>query len=357
MSSISHPLAGALRGGGGFAREAAFVLDADAGAILTANPAGWKLWGLEGSQPAPVWIDRAMPALNRLRDLAGAGGIVSDLEERLTFWTARGIFAPKCLVSGPQPPHAARFAVRLSEVAAAAVAGNSAGDGVEQAKLAHEIRTPLSAVISYAEVLKDEHFGPLGNACYRTYASNIFESARHVLRLVDGMLQDFLDSSRASRFTFTNVASDDVIESCLVLARPVAERAGVDLSASLPPNPPHVVADELSLKQILLNLLANAIKFSRHGDRVSVSAVHPATGALHISVADTGPGMAQSHASGNGRLEPKSGGCGPNAGLGFGLPLAKALAEANGASLHIESELGRGTCVTLTFGKDRVVPV
>ena len=319
MSSISHPLAGALRGGGGFAREAAFVLDADAGAILTANPAGWKLWGLEGSQPAPVWIDRAMPALNRLRDLAGAGGIVSDLEERLTFWTARGIFVPKCLVSGPQPPHAARFAVRLTEVAAAAVAANSPGDGVEQAKLAHEIRTPLSAVISYAEVLKD--------------------------------------SSRASRFTFTNVASDDVIESCLVLARPVAERAGVDLSASLPPNPPHIVADELSLKQILLNLLANAIKFSRHGDRVSVSAVHPATGALHISVADTGPGMAQSHASGNGRFELKSGGCGPNAGLGFGLPLAKALAEANGASLHIESELGRGTCVTLTFGKDRVVPV
>jgi len=210
-------------------------------------------------------------------------------------------------------------------------------------------------VISYAEVLKDEHFGPLGNACYRTYASNIFESARHVLRLVDGMLQSFVDRSSASRLTFTNVAADDVIESCLVLARPVAERAGVDLVVSLPPNPPQVVADELSLKQILLNLLANAIKFSRRGDRVSVCALNPANGVLHISVADTGPGMPQPGGAGGGHCPPL--GDRPKAGLGFGLPLAKALAEANGASLQIESELGRGTCVTITFGKDRVVPV
>ena len=343
--------AGAQLGSASSAHEPTFVLDAGAGAVLSANAAGWTVWGGEGSPEAPLFVDRAMPALDRLRALAAAGAHVSELELDLTLWTRCGIVQPKCLVSGPQSAHGARFLVRVTAPGGGA-SETGANEAVEQAKLAHEIRTPLSAVISYAEVLKDEHFGPLGNACYRTYASNIFESARHVLRLVDGMLQSFVDRSSASRLTFTNVAADDVIESCLVLARPVAERAGVDLVASLPPNPPHVVADELSLKQILLNLLANAIKFSRRGDRVSVCALNPANGVLHISVADTGPGMPQPGGVG---CPPSAGG--RKAGLGFGLPLAKALAEANGASLQIESELGRGTCVTITFGKDRVVPV
>ena len=354
MPATPEPSASAPRGDGGLAAAPAYLLDAEAGAIVTANAAGCKAWGLDAGQRVPVWIDRAMPALQQLRDLARAGRSACDLEQRLTFWTRRGILARNCLISGPDPPSGARFAVRLSEDGARG-AEVGAGQGVEQAKLAHEIRTPLSAVISYAEVLKDEHFGPLGNACYRTYAANIFESARHVLRLVDGMLQGFLDRSRASALTFTDIAADDVIESCLVLARPVAERAGVDLVAALPPNPPHVVADELSLKQILLNLLANAIKFSRPGDRVRVSAVYPASGVLHISVADTGPGMGEppAAASANARIELRP----VNSGLGIGLPLAKALAQANGASLQIESAPGQGTCVTVTFGKDRVLPV
>src|SRR5262245_4177061 len=349
--------AGAQLGGTGFAQEPTFVLDAGAGAILSANAAGWMVWGVEGGADVPFWIDRAMPALDSLRALAEARASASELELDLTFWTARGMVQPKCLVSGPQSPPGPRFLVRLPESIGAGGSADGASEVVEQAKLAHEIRTPLSAVISYAEVLKDEHFGPLGNACYRTYASNIFESARHVLRLVDGMLQSFVDRSSASRLTFTNVAADDVIESCLVLARPVAERAGVDLIASLPPDPPHLVADELSLKQILLNLLANAIKFSRRGDRVRVMANTSAIGKFEIAVCDTGPGMAEPEAHFAPRCQHGGRAGTANAGLGFGLPLAKALAEANGASLLINSELGRGTCVTLTFGKDRVVLV
>jgi len=357
MPSPPEPSTGPALGGVGCVREPAFLIDAATGAILAANRAGWQVWGLEGDPACPVWIDQAMPALHCLRQLANAGTIARDLAQPLTLWTARGIVAPLCFVSGPQPPHGARFSVRLCELAPPAVIGNGSSAAIEQAKLAHEIRTPLSAVISYAEVLKDEHFGPLGSSCYRTYAANIFESARHVLRLVDGMLQGFLDRSRASRLTFTNVAADDVIESCLVLARPVAERAGVELVVCLPADPPHIVADELSLKQILLNLLANAIKFSRQGERVRVSVTHLANGALHISVADTGPGMAQPPCAASRQRPAESDGGAANTGLGFGLPLAKALAEANGAHLQIASELGRGTCVTVAFAKDRVVPV
>ena len=355
MHLLPAAATGAEPGGAGFAQPPTFVCDARAGAVLSANRAGWQFWGGDGSSPDPVAIDRAMPALDRLRALAEAGLSARDLELNLTFWTARGIAQPKCFVSGPET--GARFVVRLSGLPAAAGLTPHPSEAVEQAKLAHEIRTPLSAVISYAEVLKDEHFGPLGNPYYRSYASNIFESARHVLRLVDGMLQGFLDRSSASRLTFTNVAAAEVIESCLILARPVAERAGVDLIASLPPDPPHVVADELSLKQILLNLLANAIKFSRRGDRVSVTAATPAIGKFEISVCDTGPGMAEPQVHFVPSCQRSGRAATANAGLGFGLPLAKALAEANGASLHINSELGRGTCVTLTFAKDRVVPV
>jgi len=355
MPSAPEPSTGPALGGVGSISEPAFVVDAAAGAILAANRTGWQVWGLDGGPACPVWIDQAMPALHCLRELANAGTIARELAQPLTFWTPRGIVAPLCLVSGPQPPSGARFAVRLCDLAPPVPIDNGTSAAIEQAKLAHEIRTPLSAVISYAEVLKDEHFGPLGNSCYRTYAGNIFESARHVLRLVDGMLQGFLDRSRASRLTFTNVAAEDVIESCLVLARPVAARAGVELVVCLPADPPHIIADELSLKQILLNLLANAIKFSRQGERVTVSVAHLASGALHISVADTGPGMAEPRCA---RQQPaESIGGGPNTGLGFGLPLAKALAQANGARLQIESELGRGTCVTIAFAKDRVVPV
>jgi two-component system, cell cycle sensor histidine kinase PleC len=357
MPPPPEPSTGPALGGVGSLREPAFVLDAAAGAILAANRAGWQVWGLDGGPGCPVWIDQAMPALHCLRQLANAGTIARDLAQPLTLWTQRGIVAPLCFVSGPQPPHGARFSVRLCELTPPVLFGNATGATMEQAKLAHEIRTPLSAVISYAEVLKDEHFGPLGSSCYRTYAANIFESARHVLRLVDGMLQAFLDRSRASRLTFTNVAADGVIESCLVLARPVAERAGVELVVCLPADPPHIIADELSLKQILLNLLANAIKFSRQGERVSVSVTHLASGALHISVADTGPGMAQPPCAAARQQPAESNGGAPNTGLGFGLPLAKALARANGADLHIASELGRGTCVTVAFAKDRVVPV
>src|SRR5262249_33753902 len=149
---------------------------------------------------------------------------------------------------------------------------------------------------------------------------------------VDGMLQGFLDRSRASRLTFTNVAAEDVIESCLVLARPVAARVGVELVVCLPADPPHIIADELSLKQILLNLLANAITFSRQGERGGVWGAPPAGGVLQFRGGDRGRGRADPR--GAGQQPAESIGGGPNRGLGFGLPLAKARAQANGARLQ-----------------------
>jgi two-component system, cell cycle sensor histidine kinase PleC len=331
----------------------AFIVDALAGALLGANPAGWEVWGLDPAlAKPPVGIDRAMPALQRLRQLADE--LRSGNEETLTFWTARGLARLDCRTEA-LPGGAATFAVHvLGDVAAA----NDGQRGVQPqnvaltAWLAHELRTPLSAVIACAEILKSEHFGPLTNVRYRGYAGAIYDSARHALGVVDGVLHG--DPARAGvpAMAFADIDPADVVESCLTVARPLAEKAGLELSSEFAPWLPHIVADEVSLRQMLLNLLGNAIKFTRPGDKVSVAISYQADGPLTIAVADTGPGIQPARDTADGEQAPNRA-----AGLGLGLPLTKALAAANGAELAIESEPGQGTRVTITFGKDRIVPV
>ena len=226
------------------------------------------------------------------------------------------------------------------------------------ARLGHEVRTPLGAAIAYAEVLKEEHFGPLGNARYREYARTIYDSARHALGVIDGMLAGDRGGTDLPDLAFRDLDPAGVIENCLAVARPLAERAGLDLVADLGPGTPRVIADEVSLKQMLLNLLTNAIKFARPGDRVTLGAVHGADGSLRIEVADTGPGMEPTAFPWpDGAAAPEPPPQRPDGGLGIGLPLTRALAEANGAALIVDSTPGHGTRVTIAFGKDRVVPV
>jgi signal transduction histidine kinase len=222
--------------------------------------------------------------------------------------------------------------------------GSAGIDVALDAWLAHELRTPLSAVIAYAEILKNEHFGPLANPRYRTYAQHIYDSARHALGVADSMLRGDRARTALPSLAFVDLDPRDVVEGSLTVARPLAERAGLTLGVEMPQRLPRIVADEQSLRQMLLNLLSNAVKFSRRGDRVTVQVAHDGDGPLTISVADTGPGIGE-RSTGDG------------AGLGLGLPLTRALAAANGATLTIESASGRGTRVTITFGKDRVVPV
>jgi signal transduction histidine kinase len=231
------------------------------------------------------------------------------------------------------------------------------GHGVDldvalDAWLAHELRTPLSAVIAYAEILKSEHFGPIANPRYKSYACDIYDSARHALGVVDSMLQGDRARTALPTLSFADLDPAAVVEGCLTVARPLAERAGLELAADVPAHLPRIVADELALRQMLLNLLSNAIKFARAGDRVAVRVVYACDGPLAISVTDTGPGMGSNMGPGEGE-PPKA----ERAGLGLGLPLTRALAAANGAKLAVESTPGQGTRVTISFGKDRIVPV
>ena len=180
------------------------------------------------------------------------------------------------------------------------------GHGVDldvalDAWLAHELRTPLSAVIAYAEILKSEHFGPIANPRYKSYACDIYNSARHALGVVDSMLQGDRARTALPTLSFADLDPAAVVEGCLTVARPLAERAGLELAADVPAHLPRIVADELALRQMLLNLLSNAIKFARAGDRVAVRVVYTCDGPLTISVTDTGPGMARRGAQGRAR--------------------------------------------------------
>jgi signal transduction histidine kinase len=343
----------------------AFEVDAAAGVILGANAAGWRAWGLDPAAAAsPLAVDAAMPALERLRAIAAGRKAESHQGERLTFWTARGLLNLDCRVEAPGPE--ARFVVRSvrPEPARDIAAPISeiersweAADVALPARLAHELRTPLSAVIAYAEVLKDEHFGPLANARYRTYARDIYQSARHALGVVDAMLGGSTRETGERELVFTDLEPAVVAEGCVALARPLAEGAGLELEANYATGLPRVIADEVSLRQMLLNLLTNAVKFARPGDRVAVAVDCRDGGALDITVADTGPGMGPGMAPGPGRDRDDAAQGHPGKGLGLGLPLTRALAAANGATLMIDSAPGRGTRATISFGKDRLVPV
>jgi signal transduction histidine kinase len=320
-----------------------------------------------------------MPAIHRLRHIAGRCSAAERLAETLTFWTARGVLRIACCVEKVGRPVGATFLVKAQSpesgrhadadaeneapaeyargVAPAPYeAANSRGDALLRARLAHELRTPLGAAIAYAEVLKDEHFGPLPDARYVEYARNIHDSVRHALRVAEGMLQGHVDCAGVPQQAFTDVDPSGVVESSLAAVRPLAQRAGIALEVACARGLPRVIADEVSLRQILLNLLANAIKFARRGDRVVVT-VEYKDDALRLSVADTGPGMTDATSSTAGHALRPADSQGPRSGLGLGLPLTKALAKANGAALAIETAAGHGTCVTLSFGKDRIVPV
>jgi signal transduction histidine kinase len=349
-----------------------FTIDTASGALIEANSAGCKVWGHDPTlQPLPLDLDGAMPALQRLREIL-RGGRGALEAETLTFWTAQGRVELVCVaapaegsivsvkaLAGVPAPRGQRPCV-LDPASAQSRPSVERPQVARDAWLAHELRTPISAVIAYAEILKDEHFGPLASARYKGYARDIYESARHALGVVDSLLRGDPTRSLVPPLAMAELEPQRVVEGCLTVVRPLAERAGLRLCVELAPRLPRVVADELSLKQMLLNLLANAIKFARPGDRVTMRVA--CDGArLDICVADTGPGMAAEGVPAP-WAHPSSGAAKGDgaallwpAGLGLGLPLTRALAAANGALFSIVSAPGEGTRATISFGADRIV--
>ena len=223
------------------------------------------------------------------------------------------------------------------------------------AKISHEIRTPLNAIIGFSEVMMEERFGPVGNDRYKGYLRDIHNSGSHIMSLIN----DLLDLSKIEAgkldLTFEAVCANDIIRECVALMQPQANRERVIIRASLPTSVPKVVADGRSVRQIVLNLLSNAIKFNQPGGQVIVSTALEDSGEVILRVRDTGLGMSNQDLAA--AMEPfrqlhtaRHGG-----GTGLGLPLTKALVEANRASFRIDSELNHGTLIEITFPPQRVL--
>lgn len=223
------------------------------------------------------------------------------------------------------------------------------------AKISHEVRTPLSAIIGFAEIMYEERFGPLGTTRYKDYLKDILKSGAHVVNLINDLLDlSKIEAGRAD-LDFTTLQPNAVVASTVKLLQNEAARRRVILRQSLAGNLPSVIADERSLMQIMLNILSNAIKFTDEGGQVIVSTARTVKGDLVIRVKDTGVGMSDQEL--RTALEPfrqiKT--SRHTGGTGLGLPLTKALVEANRASMTILSAKNAGTLVEITFPSTRVL--
>lgn len=264
----------------------------------------------------------------------------------------------------PRGPDQAPAGADRGPADAVSGATSDALQSVRMAKLAHELKTPLSAIVAAAEIMRDERLGPIENARYRSYASDIFDSARHALMVIGNMLGDAAAAIEADHgstlpaMVFTELDLNDVAERCVSSMRPLTDAAGLAMAAELAPGLPHIIADATAVRQIVLNLLNNALKFTAPGGEIRLATRHSADGKVELEICDSGRGMTRDEIARAGMpgdhvtISRREGG-----GLGIGLPLVGALARSNGAGLAIASEPSRGTSVTIAFAKDRVVPV
>jgi PAS domain S-box-containing protein len=225
------------------------------------------------------------------------------------------------------------------------------------ARISHEIRTPLNAIIGFSEVMMDERFGPIANDRYRQYLKDIHSSGAHVISLIN----DLLDLSKIEAgkldLSFVSVDLNETMRQCVAIMQPEANRERVIIRTALPKNVPPVVADARSVRQIALNLLSNSIKFSGACGQVIVSTTVTDTNEVVLRVRDTGHGMSEKDLAT--ALEPFRQiaiSSRPDAsGTGLGLPITKALAEANHAHFRITSRVEDGTLVEITFPATRVL--
>ena len=222
------------------------------------------------------------------------------------------------------------------------------------AKVSHEVRTPLNSIIGFTELMLQERLGPIGNSRYKGYVEDIHQSGLYALSL----LNDLLDISKieAGKFEldFTAVDAPEIVLECVNSLQPLAQRERIVLRTSLAPNLPAVIADPRRLKQILLNLLSNAIKFTNAGGQVIISA-SLADGEIRLRVRDNGVGMtADEIAYAMQPFHQLDTAPRRQVGTGLGLPVTKALVDANRAKLVLTSEPGIGTSADVIFPPDRL---
>ncbi len=223
------------------------------------------------------------------------------------------------------------------------------------ATMSHELRTPLNAIIGFSDMMVSEAIGPLGNDRYRGYARDIHASGHHLLAIIN----DVLDVSKAAagklELAESWIDARDAVETVCRFVRPRIAEAQLHLAVNLPPGELILYADERKLKQMLLNLLSNAYKFTPRGGLVACSVIVDAAG-IKFAVSDTGIGIPAEQL--DRVLQPfvqvSSTLSRQHDGTGLGLTLVKAMAELHGGTLRLESEIGVGTTAAVTLPRARL---
>jgi PAS domain S-box-containing protein len=241
---------------------------------------------------------------------------------------------------------------RESELAEAKVAAESASRLKSQflATMSHELRTPLNAILGFSEVIRDSVFGT-GEAAatkYTEYAASIHTSGRHLLSLISEILD--LSKIEAGSYILDIARLDlrEILDDIVRIMKPAADQAGVDLRAGLPDGSVWLAADARALRQIALNLVANAVKFTPKGGRVAVDLMTKGPIA-EFTITDTGIGIAKEHMQTVFELfrQVDSSLSRRHEGTGLGLAISKRLVELHGGTIALESELAVGTCVSV----------
>ncbi len=246
---------------------------------------------------------------------------------------------------------------RLKEAKTQAEAA-SATKSAFLANMSHELRTPLNAIIGFSEIMNREMFGKLGVPRYADYIKDIGDSAQHLLRLIEDILD--LSKAEAGKMELEEAEIDlaaSIHSACLML-RERAKRGGIALVEDVSAELPRLHGDRRRIRQVLLNLVSNAVKFTPRGGTVRVSAVPAPDGGLSLSVTDTGIGIEPDDIPRVfepfvqlGRDKGISG-----EGTGLGLPLCKELVELHGGTIALTSDPGVGTRVAASFPPTRTVP-
>jgi len=225
------------------------------------------------------------------------------------------------------------------------------------ATMSHELRTPLNAILGFSEVMKTEMFGPIDNPKYREYTENILESGKHLLHLINEILD--LTRIESGRYELHEepLRLADVIEECHRLLKLRADAKGIEIGEEPQSELPIVWADQRAMRQICLNLMSNALKFTPKGGRVTLSVGQADDGCQFLAVRDTGPGIPAEEipkvlqAFGQGALAHQT----AEGGAGLGLAIVQNLIELHGGSLILQSELRKGTEAKVMLPSYRVL--
>jgi len=344
------------------ATDGVVTFDRD-GTILTANAGAERMFGYDAGQLTGLPFTNlfATDSTALVRNLLQSDG--SDKSRDVTARTRRGETLPLQMsvgqidaaqgISCAAFQNLSRWKSAERELIAARKQAEAASSAKSDflAKVSHEIRTPLNAIIGFSDVMMNERFGPIGNERYKEYLKDIHNSGTHLISLVNDLLDLSKIEAGKLELAFEPVNLNDLTQQTVALLQPQASRERIIIRTALTPELPTVVADARSVRQIVLNLLSNSIKFTGAGGQVILSTARTDHGEAVLRVRDTGIGMSDKDIAT--ALEPfrqlATAASTDSHGSGLGLPLTKALVEANSARFSIKSAVNAGTLVEIVF--------